>query len=158
MSSHTARRAVAVGLLMFNGARERVASTMSPSRVTFIYGRRVWIYAAAAWTANCACASPTPPCHVTSFPPTTTYNMASPASRDPLAGWRPSRSCTTTGRRPPATWYVHTRALPAIEMFHRCRKSVAWHSGRIRYDTRCCFNVRSKADMSRLNLQHGDDK
>ena len=27
----------------------------------------------------------------------------------------------------------------------------------IRYDTRCCFNVRSKADMSRLNLPHGDD-
>ena len=27
----------------------------------------------------------------------------------------------------------------------------------IRYDTRCCFNVRSKADMSQLNLPHGDD-
>jgi len=27
----------------------------------------------------------------------------------------------------------------------------------IRYDTRCYFNVRSKADMSRLNLPHGDD-
>jgi len=27
----------------------------------------------------------------------------------------------------------------------------------IRYDTRCYFNVRSKADMSRLNLLHGDD-
>jgi len=25
------------------------------------------------------------------------------------------------------------------------------------YDTRCYINVRSKADMSRLNLQHGDD-
>jgi len=25
------------------------------------------------------------------------------------------------------------------------------------YDTRCYFNVRSKADMSRLNLPHGDD-
>ena len=25
----------------------------------------------------------------------------------------------------------------------------------IRYDTRCCFNVRSKADMSQLNLPHG---
>jgi len=24
-----------------------------------------------------------------------------------------------------------------------------------RYDTRCYFNVRSKADMSRLNLPHG---
>jgi len=27
----------------------------------------------------------------------------------------------------------------------------------LRYDTRCYFNVRSKADMSRLNLPHGDD-
>jgi len=26
----------------------------------------------------------------------------------------------------------------------------------IRYDTRCYFNVRSKADMNRLNLPHGD--
>jgi len=26
-----------------------------------------------------------------------------------------------------------------------------------RYDTRCYFNVRSKADMSRLNLPHGTD-
>ena len=29
--------------------------------------------------------------------------------------------------------------------------------GTIRYDTRCYFNVRSKADMSRLNLPHGND-
>jgi len=27
----------------------------------------------------------------------------------------------------------------------------------IGYDTRCYFNVRSKADMNRLNLPHGDD-
>jgi len=30
-------------------------------------------------------------------------------------------------------------------------------AGSVRYDTRCYFNVRSKADMSRLNLPHGDD-
>jgi len=29
--------------------------------------------------------------------------------------------------------------------------------GTIRYDTGCCFNVRSKADMSQLNLPHGTD-
>ena len=29
--------------------------------------------------------------------------------------------------------------------------------GTIRYDTRCYFNVRSKADISRLNLPHGTD-
>ena len=27
----------------------------------------------------------------------------------------------------------------------------------IRYDTRCYFNMRSKADISRLNLPHGND-
>ena len=27
----------------------------------------------------------------------------------------------------------------------------------IRYDTRCYFNVRSKADISQLNLPHGND-
>ena len=27
----------------------------------------------------------------------------------------------------------------------------------IRYDTRCYFNVRSKADTSQLNLQYGND-
>jgi len=27
----------------------------------------------------------------------------------------------------------------------------------IRYDTRCYVNVRSKADMSRLNLPHADN-
>jgi len=26
---------------------------------------------------------------------------------------------------------------------------------KVRYDTRCYFNVRSKADMSQLNLPHG---
>jgi len=30
-------------------------------------------------------------------------------------------------------------------------------NAKIRYDTRCYFNVRSKADMSRLNLPHGND-
>ena len=29
--------------------------------------------------------------------------------------------------------------------------------GYSRYDTRCYFNVRSKADMSQLNLPHGND-
>jgi len=27
----------------------------------------------------------------------------------------------------------------------------------IRYHTRCCYNVQSKADMSQLNLPHGTD-
>ena len=32
-----------------------------------------------------------------------------------------------------------------------------WTDDTIRYDTRCYFNVRSKADMSQLNLPHGTD-
>jgi len=36
-----------------------------------------------------------------------------------------------------------------------------WHAGwllnTIRYDTRCYFNVRSKADINQLNLPHGTD-
>jgi len=32
-----------------------------------------------------------------------------------------------------------------------------WLLACIRYDTRCYFNVRSKADMSQLNLPHGND-
>jgi len=28
----------------------------------------------------------------------------------------------------------------------------------IRYDTRCCFNARSKADINQLNLPHGTEK
>jgi len=31
-----------------------------------------------------------------------------------------------------------------------------WDDG-TRYDTRCYFNVRSKADISQLNLPHGTD-
>ena len=31
------------------------------------------------------------------------------------------------------------------------------HVHSIRYDTRCYFNVRSKADISQLNLPHGTD-
>jgi len=30
-------------------------------------------------------------------------------------------------------------------------------TGTIRYDTKCYFNVRSKADKSQLNLPHGTD-
>jgi len=32
------------------------------------------------------------------------------------------------------------------------------HLGTMRYDMRCYFNMRSKADMSQLNLLHGNDK
>jgi len=35
--------------------------------------------------------------------------------------------------------------------------SLLWICAADAVDTRCYFNVRSKADMSRLNLPHGDD-
>jgi len=35
--------------------------------------------------------------------------------------------------------------------------SMEGRGGTIRYDTRCYFNVRLKADMSQLNLPHGTD-
>ena len=35
------------------------------------------------------------------------------------------------------------------------RAVVKFLSPKLRYDTRCYFNVRSKADMSQLNLTHG---
>jgi len=37
------------------------------------------------------------------------------------------------------------------------QSKVPGNSGQLRYDTRCYFNVRSKADMSLLNLPHGTD-
>ena len=36
-------------------------------------------------------------------------------------------------------------------------KTKVMASDTIRYDTRCYFNVRSKADISQLNLPHGTD-
>ena len=36
-------------------------------------------------------------------------------------------------------------------------RRVSGREYRVRYDTRCYFNVRSKADISQLNLPHGTD-
>jgi len=52
----------------------------------------------------------------------------------------------------------HRRAV-TVDYF-RCRPTspgVRESRGTIRYDTRCYFNVRSKADTSQLNLPHGND-
>jgi len=43
----------------------------------------------------------------------------------------------------------HHRCVYASDHVLRCDT--------IRYDTRCYFNVRSKADISQLNLPHGTD-
>jgi len=40
---------------------------------------------------------------------------------------------------------------------HDAAELFALHSFTLRHDTRCYFNVRSKANMSRLNQPHGTD-
>jgi len=42
-------------------------------------------------------------------------------------------------------------------MTHTTYRLTAKNRNTIRYDTRCYFNVRSKADISQLNLPHGTD-
>ena len=56
---------------------------------------------------------------------------------------------------------IGLRARAQRDIKNKERK-VRKKKGRLRnqnmaYDTRCYFNVRSKADMIRLNLPHGDD-
>ena len=58
------------------------------------------------------------------------------------------------------TGFSRLGALQAVTYTVKVVVSEKWREIRydtIRYDTRCCFNVRSKVDMSRLNLPHGND-
>jgi len=52
-------------------------------------------------------------------------------------------------QKPSQVWSLFT--IPGLKM--KKMKQILL----LRYDTRCYFNVRSKADISRLNLPHGDD-
>jgi len=63
-------------------------------------------------------------------------------------------------RRPAAGRCLSRR--DAISDCNACRldlthRQLASNSGVLRYATRCYSNVRSKADMSQLNLPHGND-
>ena len=53
-------------------------------------------------------------------------------------------------------WPIGT-AYSCIWTPNMVRHNICWHNYavEIRYDTRCYFNVRSKADISQLNLPHG---
>jgi len=51
--------------------------------------------------------------------------------------------------------FLHHEQLPHLH--YQTYQPPQHNIGKIRYDTRCCFNVRSKADMSQLNLPHGTD-
>ena len=63
------------------------------------------------------------------------------------------------------TWSVRKENVVALQRAEM--RMVRWMCGvklkdrlpskELRYDTRCYFNVRLKADMNRLNLPHGDD-
>jgi len=59
----------------------------------------------------------------------------------------------------PAVW-LHHHPLCRVDSVHLLKYAdSAWFGFliclQIRYDTRCYFNVRSKADLSQLNLPHG---
>jgi len=152
ISSHTARRSVAVGLLMFNGVwRPHVTVTRD-------------IYLRSSRVDLCRCSVDSQlRVRVTDaalsrdlFPADYDLQHGAAGESRPTR-WMAPESLVHDHRASSASDMVRSH-IPAIKMFHRYRKSVSWHSGRIRHDTRCCFNVRSKADMSRLNLPHGDDK
>ena len=57
------------------------------------------------------------------------------------------------------TWVKLSRDLQILgcELHKNAFGSARTHWDTIRYDTRCYFNVRSKADISQLNLPHGTD-
>ena len=55
---------------------------------------------------------------------------------------------------------IVARHAAAAGFYYYCVASSAscvGHEDTIRYDTRCYINVRSKANMSQLNLPHGND-
>ena len=54
--------------------------------------------------------------------------------------------------------HVHTNAACSAAISRLCHLHLPKSVFTIRYDTRCYFNVRSKANMSQLNLPHGTKK
>jgi len=50
---------------------------------------------------------------------------------------------------------VKQSALQWITVKQTIKNKTKYKKITIRYDTRCYFNVRSKADISQLNLPHG---
>ena len=73
----------------------------------------------------------------------------------------PGRGGASTGHQPPfiwecnrCRWLMHRNPNPNCSL-HLCRQCTVRNRNMIRYDTRCYFNVQSKADMGQLNLPHG---
>ena len=63
--------------------------------------------------------------------------------------------CTLAAAHARMLYIQQTRQC--LEAEHSARRHHGKEVGTIRYDTRCYFNVRSKADISQLNLPHGTD-
>jgi len=85
-----------------------------------------------------------------------------------VATGMPGRQCHSkcSASEWPSSALIHASSLFDTGQSHstsRCAEiqpmsqQAAAVSLNLRYDTRCYFNVRSKADMNRLNLPHGDD-
>ena len=86
-----------------------------------------------------------------------------------LSGWSEVQTCirpswchwhslslaSVTSRLVLPLWYQITGVVPDKGPLNGCACVLRWDT--IRYDTRCYFNVRSKADISQLNLPHGTD-
>ena len=68
---------------------------------------------------------------------------------------RPPRRYDTAAARSTCTSCTSVNIIVSIILVHYAL-ALGGHFG-IRYDTRCYFNVRSKADISQLNLPHGTD-
>jgi len=78
-----------------------------------------------------------------------TYSPGGQHRRDAAAARFSSSRFVTVRMRTRVTMTTMTSELPARP------SSVLLHQ-EVRYDTRCYFNVRSKADVSQLNLPHGN--
>ena len=61
-----------------------------------------------------------------------------------------------TQRTPPRAYGPLIDAASGIQYCSNSLRDERWRDT-TRYDTRCYFSARSKADMSRLNLPHGND-
>ena len=78
-----------------------------------------------------------------------TVNRSTQYGQGLFSYWSTSTYCRNASMRISAEWFRHPIAWSSPFVFAAVLT--------IRYDTRCYFNVRSKANMSQLNLPHGTD-
>jgi len=84
--------------------------------------------------------------------------LSSPVSQtSPMTLSSPSASSGVLSPTPGGTAALHTAFSKAASVVSKIHSRRFREYDTIRYDTRCYFNVRSKANMSQLNLPHGTD-